>query len=79
MRTTINIDDKMHLMVRSLAHQNHQSISDTIDVLLRRGLGVQSGGTDRYAPERDPVTGFPLIRSARPITADDVRSLEDAE
>ena len=36
-------------------------------------------GTERHAEERDALTGLPLIRSARPITEDDVRSLEDRE
>ena len=43
------------------------------------GLSVAPRGTERHAEERDPLTGFPLIRSARPITEDDVRSLEDHE
>ena len=79
MRTTLTIDDELHQMVRSLAHQNQQSMSDTIDVLLRRGLHDESHGTERQMEHRDPLTGFPLIRSARPITEEDVRSLEDQE
>jgi hypothetical protein len=78
-RTKVNIDDSLHLMVRSLAHQNRLSMSDTIDLLLRRGLNVESPGTVRPPDERDPFTGFPSIRSARPITGDDVRSLDDIE
>ena len=54
-------------------------MTDTINVLLRRGLSAAPRGTERHAEERDPLTGFPLIRSARPITEDDVRSLEDHE
>jgi hypothetical protein len=79
MRTTVSLDDSLHLMVRSLAHQNRLSMSDTIDLLLRRGLNVESRGTVRQPDERDPLTGFPLIRSPRPITGDDVRSLDDTE
>lgn len=78
-RTKVNIDDSLHLMVRSLAHQNRLSMSDTIDLLLRRGLNVESRGTVRQPDERDPLTGFPSIRSARPITEDDVQSLDDTE
>ena len=79
MRTTINIDDDLHVVVRSVAHQSQRSMTDTINVLLRRGLSVAPRETERHAEERDPLTGFPLIRSARPITEDDVRSLEDHE
>ena len=79
MRTTINVDDSLHLMVRSLAHQNPLSMSDTIDLLLLRGLSVEARGAQRQPDDRDPLTGFPLIRSARPITGDDVRSLDDPQ
>ena len=79
MRTTVSLDDSLHLMVRSLAHQNRLSMSDTIDLLLRRGLSVEARGAQRQPGERDPLTGFPLIRSPRPITGDDVRSLDDTE
>ena len=42
-------------------------------------IEILSHGGSAESAERDPVTGFPLIRSARPITEDDVRSLRDSE
>ena len=36
-----------------------------------------SRGAARQPQERDPLTGLPLIRSPRPITKDDVQSLDD--
>ena len=54
-------------------------MTHTINVLLRRGLNVAPRGTERHVEEPDPLTGFPLIRSARPITEADVRSLDDHE
>jgi catechol 2,3-dioxygenase-like lactoylglutathione lyase family enzyme len=42
-------------------------------------IEILSHGTDRQMEDRDPLTGFPLTRSTRPITEEDVRSLEDHE
>jgi len=75
MRTTVTIDDDLHAVLLSLAHHNNRSLSQTVAALLRRGL--QSGTGRGRGLETDPETGFPLLRSDRPITADDVRSLED--
>ena len=40
-------------------------------------IEILSHGTDRQMEDRDPLTGFPLTRSTRLITEEDVRSLED--
>ena len=77
MRTTIRIDDDLHEVVQSLARHNRRSLSDTVAVLLRRGLRAESGVERDTAMGRDPDTGFPRIRSERPVTIHDVRSLED--
>ena len=77
MRTTISVDDHLYAVVRSLAQQNHRSIGGTIELLLRRGLQAGTGNAADVALTTDPDTGFPLIRSSRPITYEDVQSLED--
>jgi hypothetical protein len=51
-----------------------------VGVLVRRGMGmtVAEGSEEARAPRQvDPDTGFPLVRSDRPITEEDVRALED--
>ncbi len=77
MRTTITVDDRVYAVVRSLARQNQRSIGRTIELLLQRGLLAETGGEADAELTTDPDTGFPLIRSERPITDEDIRSLED--
>ena len=79
MRTTINIDAKLHAIVRSIAANNQQSLSDTIEALVKRGLYAETSAEKKGIVERDPDTGLPLIRSNRPITSDDIRSLDDEQ
>jgi hypothetical protein len=48
--------------------------------LIRRGLAQEpavAGKTSKAGLRIDPGTGLPLIRSPRPVTAEDVRALED--
>lgn len=75
MRTTIDLPDDLHSIVRSIARDQSQSLSQAVVDLLRRGLGPpQSPSIDRHS-----VTGFPTIRVGRPLTTEEVRSLEDDE
>lgn len=55
-------------------------MNQTVADLIRRGLApaadadsAAGGGPLRI----DPLTRLPLLRSPRPVTADDVRALED--
>ena len=81
MRTTINLPDDLHRAAQALAHDRHQSLSRTVEELMRRGLrACDSGGAGGQASNgieyRD---GFPTLASpsGRVITAEDVRRLED--
>jgi len=38
MRTTINLPDDLHRAAQALAHDRHQSLSRTVEELMRRGL-----------------------------------------
>lgn len=49
------------------------ALSETVTRLLRRALG--SRGAAQLAPSAE--TGLTVIRLGRPITSDDVRTLED--
>lgn len=71
MRTTIDIPDDLHELARQLAHDGNRSMSEVVIELMRLGLR-------RERPE--PATsggGMPLVSVGRPITAEDVRSLDD--
>lgn len=77
MRTTIDLPDDLHRAAKSLARDRHQSLSRTVEELMRRGLHapVTPGNGDalRYKD------GFPVLESVtgHPITAEDVRRLDD--
>jgi hypothetical protein len=78
MRTTIDIPEQEHRLFRSLALLQNTSLSKLIVELARRGLEASQRVEESAAVYTvSPVTGLPTFRSKRPITAEDVRSLED--
>lgn len=55
-------------------------MNQTVAELIRRGLAhhpLAAEAADKSGLRIDPSTGFPVIRSPRPVTAQDVRTLED--
>ena len=86
MRTTIDLPDDLHHAVNSIAAHSRKSMNQTVAELIRRGLQApQLTDSDANAStaniasviRMDPLTGLPLIRSARPVSVEDVRALED--
>jgi hypothetical protein len=73
MRTTIDLPDDLHAQAVALARDTHQSLSQTVAALIRRGLGSGAPG----ATTRSPRTGLPVAHLGRTITTEDVRRLED--
>lgn len=72
MRTTIDMPDDLHEVVRQLAHDRRESMSKVAADLLRRGVQ----GTD--PPELVEIRrGIPIISVGHPVTPADVASLED--
>jgi hypothetical protein len=72
MRTTIDLPDDLDRIARGIAADTKQTLSETIALLIRRGLGeseVRVGRSER--------TGLPVVRLGTIVTSDDVRSLED--
>jgi hypothetical protein len=72
-RTTIDLRPELHRKAVSIARDSHRSLSETVNDLLARVL--EPGGQPSIATS--PVTGLPLVRLGRLVTADDVRSLDD--
>lgn len=72
MRLTVNLDDELYAVARSLARAEDISISEAINRLLRRAL---------EPPERKVLRtsrrGFPILRGTRPFGPEDVADLED--
>lgn len=71
MRTTIELPDDLHALARQLAHDGNRSMSEVIAELVRLGLR-----RDLAAP-RSSRRGMPQVSVGRPITAEDVRNLDD--
>jgi hypothetical protein len=73
MRTTIDLPDDLHAQAVAIARDTHQSLSQAVAGLMRRGLGA--GGPGEM--DEDPRTGLPVVHLGRIITTEDVRHLED--
>ena len=73
MRTTIDIPDDLHAQAVAIARDSHQSLSQTVAGLIRRGLS--SGNPGEVATSAR--TGLPIAHLGRTITTEDVRRLED--
>jgi predicted transcriptional regulator len=73
MRTTIDLPDDLHAQAMALARDTHQSLSQTVAGLIRRGL---SSGEPTDIAQSDR-TGLPIAHVGRMITTEDVRQLED--
>lgn len=81
MRTTIDLPEDLHGVLSSLASSNRKSLSQTAVELMRRGLEVPAPGAGRPPEGRSvsAVTGLPLVRFPRAISAEDVRALDDEQ
>jgi hypothetical protein len=73
MRTTVDIPDDLHAQAVAIARDTHQSLSQTVAGLIRRGLSSGSLGEI----ETSARTGLPVAHLGRIITSEDVRRLED--
>ena len=75
MRTTVTLPADLHEALATIAHDRRQTVSQTLAELLRQSLMP----TERLRLDTDPRTGLPVVHVGRPVTAEDVRSLEDEE
>jgi len=73
MRTTLEIPDELHAQAVAIARDTHQSLSQTIAKLIRRGLTSDTSGEIATSDR----TGLPVVHVGRVITSEDVRRLED--
>lgn len=74
MRTTIDLPPDLHALARELAHQQHKTLSQVITECVRRGLDIAPDGALTVSTS---PSGFPIVSGGKPVTAEDVRSLED--
>lgn len=71
MRTTIDLPQDLHDLARQLAHDSNRSMSDVVERLIRLGLRQDA------EPMQRSGRGLPLVTVGRPVTSEDVRSLDD--
>jgi len=71
-RTTIDLPEDLHRVMAALARDRGQTLSQTVTDLLELALG--ESGIDVSV---SPASGLPVVRLGRPVTSEDVRSLED--
>lgn len=71
MRTTIDLPEELHELARQLAHDENRSMSEVISDLIR--IAVRQNRADIAVTDR----GLPQVSVGRPVTAGDVRSLDD--
>ena len=74
MRTTVNIDDHLLQIAKSLAQARSVSVGTVISELVTKGLEMER------QPSAQRENGFPVFsvpRGARPITLEDVKKAED--
>lgn len=80
MRTTIDLPADLHNAVTSIAAQSRKSMNQTVADLIRRALtqpATPFDPADNPVVRVDQATGLPTVRSPRPVSAEDVRALED--
>lgn len=76
MRTTLSLPDDLHAQLLSISRDRRETISRTVADLLQRALAADRPA---YRMVRNPRTGFVGADFDRPMTEDDVRSLDDDE
>lgn len=77
MRATIDLPEDLYRIVREIAHDTGQSMSQIVSDLTRRGLSSSTVEEPRPVYRIDSRTELPTVRSRRIVTAEDVRALDD--
>ena len=72
MRTTIDLPEDLHRVAMSIARDSRQTLSQTVATLMQQALNTADA-----EPAIGQRKGFPLLRTGRALTAEDVRALDD--
>lgn len=75
MRTTIDLPEDIHELARRVARDRGVSLGEAIAALVRQNLGRTEG----LRVGRSDRTGLPTVSVGRPVTSEDVRSLDDED
>jgi len=74
-RTTVDLPKNLHRVASAIARDSGTTLSETISRLLAGAL--ETPGSVRVST--GSVTGLRVATLGRPVTSDDVRSLDDDE
>lgn len=74
MQTTIDLPPAVHARALELAEQQHKTLSEIITECVQEALGRVA---NRAVLVGTTSSGWPIVSLGRPVTAEDVRSLED--
>lgn len=78
MRLTVNLEDDLYAVAKSLAKAEDCSISAAVNRLLRRALSSDAGAVqEASSPYRR--SGFPVSRGTKTITADMVLEIDSED
>ncbi|HMA47315.1 MAG TPA: antitoxin [Frankiaceae bacterium] len=75
MRTTVDLPDDVHELIRSLAHDRRQTFSQALTDLIRRSTSEAAEPVLRV----NQISGLRTVHLGATTTTEDVRSLEDEE
>jgi hypothetical protein len=70
MRLTVNLESELYAIAVAYARNAGCSISDAVNLLLRRSL------TPAVKPSKRRASGFPVVRGERPFSDEDVERIE---
>ncbi len=74
-RLTINLDDDLYAVAKSLAQMQDVSISAAVNALVRRA--VEPPVEPVPVPSVADGGGWPVVQGRRVVTAEDVKALDD--
>lgn len=74
-RLTINLDDDLYAVAKSLAQMQDVSMSAAVNTLVRRA--VEPPVEPVPVPSVADARGWPLVQGKRVVTAEDVKALDD--
>lgn len=77
MRTTVDLPEHLHRIASGLARHTGRSLSQAVAELIQRGLDARPAEFGGETISMHAVTGLPVVRSKRPISADDVKAIDD--
>ncbi len=73
-RTTLDIPDKPYYLAKAIARDRNRSLGQVIGDLILQATQAGKGATIQMSDY-----GFPTFRCTRPVTSEDVKTLEDEQ